>query len=514
MIRGHSCRCMGNKIHLNDTTLDVSAGTLVRAGALVPLRLKSFTLLTVLVERAGRVVTKDELFDTVWPDVTVTEDSLTQAIRDVRSAIGDSSASLIRTVRGRGYILDLPAKAETREPTAHIALPRVVVLPFETRPHSEDLALRMEALAEDVAAALTRYKTLRVISTASAREALRQGHTKIPAAQFLQADYVIEGTAFSQDGQLLLRLSLTELASHEQVWRDTIDCTGDAILSAWNKVTARVIGYIVNGIEVEVQRPFSATPTSSITAYDHRARGLALWMSDDPSTAARCLEHFRAAVTADPNFALAWTHMAWAELAVHEYSLAPAEVLQRTLDYSRRAVELAPLDGRTHSGLGYNQAICGEFALGEANVRFGLHLNPSSVDCLFDLAVLVLLRGRPLEVLRLLDEAADLCPLRIGYDAQLRGEALFMLGRYNEAADTFQRLPSLSNRRRVMLAAMLARASRDSEAVALIEKVMSDQPDEDHIDIMRRGYVYENKSDAEHLLEAARLAFDLWKQHA
>lgn len=505
---------MGEKVFLNDSVLDVAAGTLTRSGALVPLRHKSFMLLKVLAARAGQVVTKDELFDAVWPDVIVTEDSLTQAIRDVRTALDDSSATLIRTIRGRGYLLDLPMKAAIREGQAPITLPRVVLLPFETRPHSDEMALRMEALAEDVAAALTRYKTLRVVSTISAREALRQGHTKILAAQMLNVDYAIEGTAFSQDGGLLLRLSLTDVSSLEQVWRDTVDCTGDAILSAWNKVLARVIGHIVNGIEVEVQKPLAANPTTSLTAYDHRARGLALWMSDDPGTASRCLEHFKAAVKADPGFALAWTHMAWAELAMHEYSLAPAEVLLRTLEYSRQAVELAPMDGRTHSGLGYNQAICGDFSLGEANVRFGLHLNPSSVDCLFDLAVVVLLRGRPLEVLRILDEAAELCPLRIGYDAQLRGEALFMLSRYHEAAETFQRLPSLSNRRRVFLAAILAKASRVEEAVALIDKVMVDMPDEDHVDVIRRGYIYEHRSDTQHLLEAVELAFHLWRTSA
>jgi DNA-binding winged helix-turn-helix (wHTH) protein/tetratricopeptide (TPR) repeat protein len=492
---------------LNDTVLDVSAGTLTRGGAHVALRPKSFLLLKFLVARAGEVLTKDELLDTVWPDVTVTEDSLTQAIRDVRTVLGDRKATLIRTIRGRGYLMDLPVAepAERTDPSA--CLPRVLVLPFVQRPHDDDMALRIDALAEDVVSGLTRYRTLRVVSTVFARAELLEGNDPINIARQLRADYIIEGTAFLQDGKLTLRLSLTEIASLEQVWRETLDCTGDAILSAWDRIVARVIGHLVNGIEVEGHRHGLSAHTDNLTAYDHRARGLALWTSDDPVTAQRCLDHFKAAVTADPGFALAWTHMTWAELALHEYALAPCEVLDRTLDYSRRAVALGPFDGRTHSGLGYNQVICGQFAEAEANARFGLQLNPSSVECLFDLAVVMLHRGRPLEVISILDQIVDLCPLRIGYDAPLRGHALFTIGRYTEAADAFLQIPQISLRRRILLAAMLAKADRTEEAMQVVRSVRSDQPDVDPVDLISRGYRMEKPGDMQHMIEAVRLAF-------
>lgn len=501
-----------SKIILNDTVLDVAAGTLTRGNVLVPLRPKSFMLLNLLVAQAGQVLTKDALMDAVWPNVTVTEDSLTQAIRDVRHAIGDTRASLIRAIRGRGYLLDLVPDQAVPPAEVPMGLPRVLVLPFVPRPHDPDMALRMEALAEDVAAGLTRYRTLRVVSTVSAREALREGQDTISVARLLRADYLIEGSALVQDGTVTLRLSLTATAAMEQVWSESLDCTGVAILSAWNTILGRVIGHIVNGIEIEGPRHLQASQTDSVSAYDHRARGLALWMSDDPDTARRSLEHFKAAVKADPGFALAWTHMAWAELALHDCALAPPEVLARTLEYSRRAVELAPFDGRTHSGLGYNLAICGDFAAAEANVRLGMQLNPSSVDCLFDLAVVLLVRGRPVEVIRTLDQAADLCPLRITYDAQLRGAALFMIGRYSAAADTFMRMPTLSTRRSLFLAAALAKAGRVGEAVSRISAVMAERPDIDPVEMMRRGYHFEQAADGQHLVAAVELALTLWRK--
>ena len=48
------------------------------------MRPKSLDLLLLLARNPGRVMSRDELFDAVWPDVTVTEDSIGRCVRDVR----------------------------------------------------------------------------------------------------------------------------------------------------------------------------------------------------------------------------------------------------------------------------------------------------------------------------------------------------------------------------------------------------------------------------------------------
>ena len=74
-------------------------------GAEVPLRPKSFALLRLLVENAGRVVDRDAIMAAVWPDVVVTDESITQCVRDVRKALGDEAQALLKTVPKRGYLL-------------------------------------------------------------------------------------------------------------------------------------------------------------------------------------------------------------------------------------------------------------------------------------------------------------------------------------------------------------------------------------------------------------------------
>ena len=93
---------------IGESTLDVSLGCLRRNGADVSLRPKSFALLHYLVTHAGRLVTKDELLSKIWPNVIVTEDSLTRCISEARAALEDTGQTMIKTVSKRGYVFAGP----------------------------------------------------------------------------------------------------------------------------------------------------------------------------------------------------------------------------------------------------------------------------------------------------------------------------------------------------------------------------------------------------------------------
>jgi DNA-binding winged helix-turn-helix (wHTH) protein/serine/threonine protein kinase len=84
-------------------SLDEAGRVLTVGGVAVDLEAKPFDILVELLRHAGEVVTKDELLDAVWPNVTVVEGSLTTALSKLRKAIGDSQGSIIVTVPRIGY---------------------------------------------------------------------------------------------------------------------------------------------------------------------------------------------------------------------------------------------------------------------------------------------------------------------------------------------------------------------------------------------------------------------------
>ena len=102
-------------------TLDLDRGVLLAAdGSEMPLRPKSFALLRLLVENAGRLLSRDTIMAALWPDLFVTDDNVTQCVRDIRRALGAEAQRMLRTQPRRGYlftseVVAVPAITSLRE---------------------------------------------------------------------------------------------------------------------------------------------------------------------------------------------------------------------------------------------------------------------------------------------------------------------------------------------------------------------------------------------------------------
>jgi DNA-binding winged helix-turn-helix (wHTH) protein/pimeloyl-ACP methyl ester carboxylesterase len=103
--------------------LDVRERRLSRGGEVIPLRLKVFDTLRVLVENSGRLVTKQELLDTVWPETTVEENNLNHNVSVLRKALGEKATGqqYIETVPRVGYRFAAPVEAAVAQTAASAA---------------------------------------------------------------------------------------------------------------------------------------------------------------------------------------------------------------------------------------------------------------------------------------------------------------------------------------------------------------------------------------------------------
>jgi pimeloyl-ACP methyl ester carboxylesterase/DNA-binding winged helix-turn-helix (wHTH) protein len=117
------------RYHFGPFSLDVRERRLVRDGTEVPLRMKVFETLRVLVEHAGHLLTKDELLSAVWPDTAVEENNLNHNISSLRKALGEQATGqrYIETVPRVGYRFTADVTRSDRDaapsPAATIARP-------------------------------------------------------------------------------------------------------------------------------------------------------------------------------------------------------------------------------------------------------------------------------------------------------------------------------------------------------------------------------------------------------
>ena len=170
-----------DRIALADLVVDFRREQIVaRDGRRLDLRPRSFAVLRHLAGRAGELVTKDDLLAACWPNVVVTEDSLTQCICEIRRLLGERGRDLIRTVPRRGYVLALPetiASVSAPDPSEPGVASRmwgpfwqpIAVLPFDefgTLP--PDFAGLGAGFAEDLTTELARNRHIGVVARQSA----------------------------------------------------------------------------------------------------------------------------------------------------------------------------------------------------------------------------------------------------------------------------------------------------------------------------------------------------------
>jgi DNA-binding winged helix-turn-helix (wHTH) protein/tetratricopeptide (TPR) repeat protein len=455
----------GVVVMLNGVRLDPEAGTLARAGQTLPLRARSFALLCHLARHAGAVLCKSELMDAVWPDVIVSEDSLTQAVRDIRVALGDDAGTVLQTVRGRGYLLVADA-APPATPAGAAAPPRLALVPFEDRTASPDLAPVIDLLCDEIAAGLSRFRSVTVLGRASV-EAAQRLHPGDPGAmaRALGAAYVVEGVARRDASGFLASLRLTDGETGALVWSESFDCNGDRVLTLRDRVPRRIVGELASSVEAEDAARATRRPTDSLTAFEHFARGVVELKAFRPDAVRAAAASFERAVAADPHFALAHTYLSVAVLQMDDLGFASPEVKARSLELAERGALMAPGDARCQSTLGWMLSILDRYEASERTMRLALRLNPLDSETLVDMAVVALTRGRFEEALEWVERATEVNPLPPPWFETPRYDALHMLGRYAEAAQSLARLPDLNGWRSLRMAAIQLKAGNRDEAL-------------------------------------------------
>src|SRR6185295_9691221 len=209
-------------------TVDASSYRLLRGTDVIPLSPKIIDLLLYLVARQSTLVGKDELFSALWPDVAVTDNALTQAVSELRQALGDdpSKPVYIQTVARRGYRFIAPVEAvvpqalaaesaERSEPSASRP-PAIGVLDFTNVSGDADLAWLSSGIAETVTNDLRSTGRLRIIDRVRVVESVRHGGADLAALRKeLRLDLAVVGSFQRAGDRLRITARVVDAATGE-----------------------------------------------------------------------------------------------------------------------------------------------------------------------------------------------------------------------------------------------------------------------------------------------------------
>lgn len=452
-------------------TLDPVRGTLTRNDTPVEIRAKTYALLTHLAMQAGAVMSKESLMAAVWPGRFVSDDTLSQTVKDLRRALGPEARHHVRTFPRRGYMLDIARTDAVVSPSpgagGHEL--RLAVLPFEVDGDEVDARIFRD-LAEEVTYGLARYRTLTVISPHSSLAVPPDGW------HALRADYLVRGRVRRIGERFRMSVDLTETRGGRRLWGESFMLGAAEILSLDEALPRSIIQHVASNAEESVlDVPLSGRPTD-LQAFRHFVAARRLLRDTGPGVNEAARDHLNKAMEIDPDFALALAYLALAEIIIGGFGAAPLDVLDRALGYASRAVMLAPAESRCHRMLGLAHQYRRECEAAEHHVRRALEFNPYDTDAIVQLGSVLSNRGRGEEAVAHCRRAIELNPCHPDWYFCDLSIAAFVAGKYDLAAESLMKLPLAFPMRATRIAAALALAGRDGEAARYIDRALAMDP--------------------------------------
>jgi DNA-binding winged helix-turn-helix (wHTH) protein/tetratricopeptide (TPR) repeat protein len=369
-------------------TVETGAYRLVKDGSVIPVSPKIIDLLLYLVERPSDLVSKEELFKALWPDVAVTDNALTQVVSELRQALGDdpSSPRYVQTVARRGYRFVAAVRAEPTDVSstatsapAEPTLPAVGVLDFENVSKDPTLDWLSSGIAETVTNDLRSALQARTLDRTRIVEATRRVGTDLAALRRdLQLDLAVVGS-FQRAGD---RLRITARAVDAATGEALADSKADGILQDVFDLQDRIVSQLSAAIG---SRSRSATrratrETSSLEAYQVFTEGRVRLETLDGAQVARAIEDFERAIVLDPRYAAAHVGLGNARFMQYEMSRAhnhpDAALLAMAIDHVRRAIELERDLAEAHATLAFLLVSAGRATEALASARRAVTLEP------------------------------------------------------------------------------------------------------------------------------------------
>jgi TolB-like protein len=295
-------------------TLDADRRLLVRDGRHLQLRPQAMEVLCYLAKNPGRPVSKEELFQEVWPGISVTDDSLVQCVGDIRDVLEDSDHRIVKTVPRRGYLFaglirrekrqDAPSAIGAREAPAHPVhdRPSIAVLPFANLGGDPEQDYFSDGIVEDITTALSRNRAFFVIARNSSFTYKGKEIDIKQVGRALGVRYVLEGSVRKSGGRVRVTGQLIEALSGHHLWADRFDGDVADIFDMQDQIVTRVVGAIAPRLEkAEIDRARHGT-TDNLAAYDLYLRGLANWYRWTKEDNSKALQYFYAAIDKDPDY--------------------------------------------------------------------------------------------------------------------------------------------------------------------------------------------------------------------
>jgi adenylate cyclase len=365
--------------------LDLQRAALVtEKGESVPVRHQSFRLLCLFVENAGRLVERKAITQALWPRLTVSDDSITQCVGDLRRALRDESQTKIKTVLRRGYIFTPEVTSASSIPStdqlALVGRPSVAVLPFSNMSADPSQDYLADGVAENVTTELARNRSLLVIARTSSFTYKDRSVGVQQVALELGVEYVVEGSVQRSSDRIRITAQLIDARNSSHLWAERFDLDLTDLFVIQDEIAHAIVSAIDPAISHSERRRALQKPPATLTAWEAWQR--ALWHWSKGSNLATRLAFLQRTLQLDPEFASAHA------MLVRLYLSEATQGVGRTLEEGVRlaeaeaqiALDLDPQNSMAHASLAWVLDHQGNAAAALTEAEIALRVNPNDSE--------------------------------------------------------------------------------------------------------------------------------------
>jgi TolB-like protein/tetratricopeptide (TPR) repeat protein len=398
---------------------DAQSRMLFRGDDHVALPPKLTELLVALVEAEGRVLSREQLLQRLWPDTVVEEGSLTSHISMLRKALGEGSngQDFIETLAKRGYRFVAPVKW-----AAHQAVDRgvdramLVVLPFENLTAGERYDYFSEGLTEEMITELARLSPehLGVIARTSAMQFKSTTKNIAQIGSELGVSHVLEGSVRRVGERVRITAQLIRVSDESHLWAQSYERGLHDVLEVQAEVARAVAREIQIKLTPHEQRRLDSDKTRPINtkAYELYLRGRHFWYRRTEEGIRKSIDCFEEALQYDPSFAAAYDGISDAHTMLACRGMTPAlESFHKAKAAARQAVRLQPELGEGYASLAHVRLHDWDWVGLESDFRQAAELDPGYAIAHYWYAEYLMAMGRTHEAVGRVQHAWELDPL-------------------------------------------------------------------------------------------------------
>lgn len=504
--------------------LEIAERRLLRDGSPVPLAPKVFDTLVALVESSGRLLQKDELMRTLWPDTFVEDVTLARNISDLRKVLreGSSRAEYIETVPKVGYrFIASVTQCGGRDSTLIVqrrtksrvvveeqigeghSLRSIAVLPFKqlgARDMDDYLGL---GLADALITRLTKISRISVRPTSAITRYSGSKADALVVGRELGVASVLEGNIQRANDQIRVSVQLVDVDDGSVLWAEKFDERFTEIFAVEDSISEQVARALVLDLTADERKLLRKRYTDNTDAYQLYLKGRYHWNKRTTESLKKGVEYFRQAIDLDPSFASAYAGLSdsYTLLVVRE-AISPDEGFAKAKATASMALEIDEEFAEAHASLGHAMLHNWEWDAAEIELKKAIELNPGYPSAHHWYSEHLTAMGRCDESIAELKLAGGLDPLSLIISADL-GRAFYYAREYDHVMKQEAKTLEMDSNfwlSHINMGRSYTQKGMHSEAISELQKALDISEGTEALSFL--GFAYAAAGKRENALEA------------